>query len=99
MADSATSARLPADPCHVPNVTLPALRRRPRVLYRGEGNESAAALALAVSRIPGMRLTLAAPEGYGLDPAALARARALSAEFSAMAVMEWCGVGVVGDDL
>ena len=53
------------------------------VLYCGEGNKSAAALALAVGRIPGMRLTLATPEGYGLDPAVLARARTLAAESGA----------------
>jgi len=37
------------------------------MLYCGEGNKTAAALALAVSRIPGMRLILATPDGYGLD--------------------------------
>lgn len=42
------------------------------VLYLGEGNNTASALALAASRIPGMRLTLLTPEGYGLDPEALA---------------------------
>lgn len=36
------------------------------VLYVGEGNNSAAALALAVSMTEGMRLTLVTPEGYGL---------------------------------
>lgn len=36
------------------------------VLYIGEGNNTAAALALAVSQIPGMRLTIVAPPGYGL---------------------------------
>lgn len=41
------------------------------VLYVGEGNNSAAALALAVSMTPGMRLTLVTPEGYGLPPEAL----------------------------
>jgi ornithine carbamoyltransferase len=41
------------------------------VLYVGEGNNSAAALALAVSMTPGMRLTLVTPEGYGLPPASL----------------------------
>jgi ornithine carbamoyltransferase len=48
-------------------------------LYCGEGNKSAAALALAVSRVPGMRLVLATPEGYGLDPEKLAAARSLAA--------------------
>jgi ornithine carbamoyltransferase len=53
------------------------------VLYCGEGNKTAAALALAMSRIPGMRLVLATPAGYGLDPAKLAAARALAAEHGA----------------
>jgi ornithine carbamoyltransferase len=36
------------------------------VLYMGEGNNSAAALALAAAQTRGMRLTLVTPEGYGL---------------------------------
>jgi ornithine carbamoyltransferase len=36
------------------------------ILYVGEGNNSAAALALAVGKLEGMRLTLATPQGYGL---------------------------------
>lgn len=36
------------------------------VLYLGEGNNTAASLALAVSLTPGMRLTLVTPRGYGL---------------------------------
>ncbi|HEX8906419.1 MAG TPA: hypothetical protein VF771_16335 [Longimicrobiaceae bacterium] len=54
------------------------------LLYCGEGNRSAAALAYGVSRIPGMRLTLATPEGYGLDAGILARARTLAAEHGAL---------------
>jgi ornithine carbamoyltransferase len=53
------------------------------LLYCGEGNKSAAALARAISRIPGMRLTLATPRGYGLDPRVLAQSRALAAEHGA----------------
>jgi ornithine carbamoyltransferase len=41
------------------------------VLYLGEGNNTAASLALAISRIPGMRLTLVTPDGYGLPDAVL----------------------------
>jgi ornithine carbamoyltransferase len=41
------------------------------VLYLGEGNNSAAALALAVAMTPGMRLTIVTPEGYGLPREAL----------------------------
>lgn len=48
------------------------------VLYLGEGNKTAAALALAMARIPGTRLVLATPAGYGLDPAKLDAARALA---------------------
>ncbi|MEA2604961.1 MAG: ornithine carbamoyltransferase [Acidobacteriota bacterium] len=36
------------------------------VLFVGEGNNSASSLSLAVARVPGMRLTLVTPEGYGL---------------------------------
>lgn len=53
------------------------------VLYCGEGNKTAAALALAMSRIRGTRLTLATPEGYGLDRGKLAVARAQAAEYGA----------------
>jgi ornithine carbamoyltransferase len=37
------------------------------VLYLGEGNNTAASLALAVAQTPGMSLTLVTPAGYGLD--------------------------------
>ena len=37
------------------------------VLYIGEGNNTAASLALAVALTPGMRLTVVTPHGYGLD--------------------------------
>ena len=47
------------------------------VLYVGEGNNTAAALALATSLSPGMRLTLATPEGYGLASGVLDTAREL----------------------
>lgn len=50
-----------------------------RVLYVGEGNNSAAALALALARYPGTHLELRTPPGYGLDPAILARAQARAA--------------------
>lgn len=41
------------------------------VLYIGEGNNTAAALALAISQLPGMRLTLVTPAGYGLPDSLL----------------------------
>ncbi|HYW08684.1 MAG TPA: hypothetical protein VE913_17110 [Longimicrobium sp.] len=50
------------------------------VLYAGEGNNSAAALALAIGRLPGMRLTLLTPPGYGLAADTLAQARAFARE-------------------
>jgi ornithine carbamoyltransferase len=53
------------------------------LLYCGEGNKTAASLALALSRIRGTRLTLATPAGYGLDPALLATARSLAAAHGA----------------
>lgn len=39
-----------------------------RVLYVGEGNNTASALALALSRFRGTELHLRTPYGYGLDP-------------------------------
>jgi ornithine carbamoyltransferase len=50
------------------------------ILYVGEGNNTAAALALAVSLSPGMRLTLATPEGYGMQPGVLETVRGLCAQ-------------------
>jgi ornithine carbamoyltransferase len=44
------------------------------LLYIGEGNNSAAALAYAVSMTPKMRLTLVTPEGYGLPDSVLKEA-------------------------
>lgn len=37
-----------------------------RILYVGEGNNTAAALALALTRFPGVELELRTPPGYGL---------------------------------
>ncbi|OLF11709.1 ornithine carbamoyltransferase [Actinophytocola xinjiangensis] len=45
-----------------------------RVLYLGEGNNTAAALAYTLPRYPGTRLSLRTPSGYGLPPDALATA-------------------------
>lgn len=49
------------------------------VLYVGEGNNTAASLALAVAQTPGMSLTVVTPEGYGLDENILERAHGLAA--------------------
>jgi ornithine carbamoyltransferase len=45
-----------------------------RILYVGEGNNTAVALALALSRFVHVELCLCTPPGYGLDPAILAEA-------------------------
>jgi ornithine carbamoyltransferase len=48
------------------------------VLYVGEGNNTASALALAFALTRGMRLMILTPEGYGLDSGVLEKARGLS---------------------
>lgn len=48
------------------------------LLYVGEGNSTAAALALATALTPGFRLTLLCPPGYGLGKEMLDRAAELS---------------------
>lgn len=45
-----------------------------RILYVGEGNSTAAALAIALSRFRGTDLELRTPPGYGLAPGILAEA-------------------------
>ena len=54
-----------------------------KILYVGEGNNTAVALALAASRIPGMQLALRTPPGYGLPAPALAQATAFAKESNA----------------
>jgi ornithine carbamoyltransferase len=49
---------------------------RLRVLYVGEGNNTAAALALALTRFPGSELHLRTPPGYGLEAGVLEVAQA-----------------------
>lgn len=49
------------------------------VLYVGEGNSTAAALAFTLARIPGARLTVMSPRGYGLHAASLEIAARLAA--------------------
>ncbi|MEV0742221.1 ornithine carbamoyltransferase [Streptomyces sp. NPDC050549] len=58
-----------------------------RLLYVGEGNNTAAALALALSRCPGAELHLRTPPGYGLSAAILERSRRQAAR-SGAAVLE-----------
>jgi ornithine carbamoyltransferase len=50
------------------------------VLYMGEGNNSAAALSLAVALTRQMHLTLVTPEGYGLSRLLIEKAEALALE-------------------
>lgn len=47
-----------------------------RLLYVGEGNNTAAALALALTRFPGVRVEFRTPPGYGLAEGVRARAAA-----------------------
>jgi ornithine carbamoyltransferase len=54
-----------------------------RVLYAGEGNNTAAALALALTRFEGTELELRTPPGYGLDAAVETDAQRLAAEHGA----------------
>jgi ornithine carbamoyltransferase len=58
-----------------------------RVLYVGEGNNTAAALALSLSRFRGVELDLRTPPGYGLAPEFRERAQA-RAETSGASVRE-----------
>jgi len=48
------------------------------ILYLGEGNNTASALAYSVALTPGMRLTLMCPEGFCLPGAVLDRARTMA---------------------
>ena len=50
------------------------------ILYLGEGNNTAASLAMAVAQLPGMQLTLVTPEGYGLPDSVLATACRFAAQ-------------------
>jgi ornithine carbamoyltransferase len=54
------------------------------ILYFGEGNNTAVALALAASRIRGMQLRLYTPEGYGLSEDVLRRAVACAIHHGAL---------------
>ncbi|GGO54735.1 ornithine carbamoyltransferase [Streptomyces lasiicapitis] len=53
-----------------------------KVLYVGEGNNSAVALAHGLAHYAGIELTLLTPPGYGVPEAELAGARARAAEHS-----------------
>lgn len=53
------------------------------VLYLGEGNSTAHALLMAVSRVPRMRITFLTPEGFGLSDEAFEEARPIAARSGA----------------
>jgi ornithine carbamoyltransferase len=55
-----------------------------RILYLGEGNSTAAALALALARFSGVQLELRTPPGYGLAPQTLAEATAQAGRHAAV---------------
>ncbi|MEV7287860.1 ornithine carbamoyltransferase [Streptomyces sp. NPDC093252] len=55
-----------------------------RVLYVGEGNNTAAALALALTRFPGAELELRTPPGYGLAAAYRERAAAQAGRYGSV---------------
>ena len=69
-----------------------------RVLYVGEGNNSASALALALARIPGAELTLYVPPHYGLLPGWLEQASETAAKSGAV-VRETSSVEELPDDV
>jgi len=48
------------------------------ILYMGEGNNTAASLALITAKLPGNRLVLVTPPGYGLAPRILEEARRIA---------------------
>jgi ornithine carbamoyltransferase len=54
-----------------------------RILYVGEGNSTAAALALALTRFEGVRLELCTPAGYGLPGEVRRQAERMAAAHSA----------------
>jgi ornithine carbamoyltransferase len=54
------------------------------ILYVGEGNNTAAALALVVAQTPGMKITFITPEGYGLSEAMLDQASRTAFRHSAV---------------
>lgn len=49
------------------------------LLYLGEGNNSASALAFGLAHLPNSRLTLMTPQGYGLPAGQMERARKIAA--------------------
>ena len=54
------------------------------VLYLGEGNNTTASLAFAMAMIPGMRLTIVTPAGYGIPNTDLETAQVIARESGAV---------------
>jgi ornithine carbamoyltransferase len=54
------------------------------LLHLGEGNNTAEAQVLAVAQIPGMRMTLVTPKGYGIPETTLEKAHKLAAASGAI---------------
>jgi ornithine carbamoyltransferase len=54
-----------------------------KVLYMGEGNSTASALALAFSRINGAKLTILSPRGYALEEEVIAQASFWAEQYGA----------------
>ncbi|MBV9104847.1 MAG: ornithine carbamoyltransferase [Verrucomicrobia bacterium] len=54
-----------------------------KLLYLGEGNNTAAALALAASRCPGFEATFLTPKGYGIPPHLLETAQTMARDCGA----------------
>jgi ornithine carbamoyltransferase len=67
------------------------------LLYVGEGNNTAAALAFATALTPGMRLTLLTPSGYGLRPDILEQCAKTSSDADAR-IREYHSVARAPDD-
>ncbi len=57
-----------------------------RVLYIGEGNNTAASLALALARFKDVEFHLYTPPGYGLDPKILAEAKLVGKRHGALII-------------
>jgi ornithine carbamoyltransferase len=71
--------------------------RRIHLLYVGEGNNTATALALATALTPGMRMTLLTPSGYGLRPDILEQCVKTSSDADAR-IREYHSVASAPDD-
>jgi ornithine carbamoyltransferase len=60
------------------------------VLYLGEGNNSAVALAFAAAQTPGMQITFLTPEGYGMADSVVCEASQLAEKHGALIEQHHC---------